>query len=335
MEWKAACVALLLSAPPVAAQAAEVPQWTRFVDPSEGAFAVDVPAGWVTSGGLARRNALQMWPWVSAVSPDGSIIVGLGDPGLQSHVLPTQMLAMTGFTEGRLYNGGGGTTYIVGRYQTGRDFAVGYGLSKLSQYCAGVQTTKVQDRADVGRQLSDAATQTTAGEATFTCSKQGVPTVGTLYAATSLFMMPMAGPGAGLWYPSLLAGAVSPQASAGAAASMVAHMLDSYQVSPAWIGRQSQTTMEASRITTAAGHAVSKAITQSWQDRNASMDRNSEAGSRQRLGIERYVNPSTGSGYTVDSQHEYNWVKPNGAVVGTDTLTAPPDATQLQREPPR
>jgi hypothetical protein len=63
-------------------------QWTKFIDPNEGSFLMDVPAGWRISGGLARRNALQMWPWISAVSPDGNTVLAFGDPTLQSYTLP-------------------------------------------------------------------------------------------------------------------------------------------------------------------------------------------------------------------------------------------------------
>ena len=87
-----------------------------FVDPNEGSFSMDVPACRRISGGLARRNALQFWPWLTAVSPDGNTILAFGDPSLQSYISPNQMLAATGFGEG---SGGGGTIYVVSRYLPG------------------------------------------------------------------------------------------------------------------------------------------------------------------------------------------------------------------------
>jgi hypothetical protein len=110
--------AMLVRTAAAQTQVAAVPfiQWEKFVDPNEGSFWMEVPSGWRISGGLARRNALQFWPWLTAVSPDGDTIIAFGDPNLQSYVLPTPSLAAAGFHEGSLYSGGGGTLYVVRRY---------------------------------------------------------------------------------------------------------------------------------------------------------------------------------------------------------------------------
>jgi hypothetical protein len=72
-----------------------------FVDPNEGSFSMDVPACRRISGGLA-----------------------FGDPSLQSYISPNQMLAATGFGEGSVFNGGGGTVYVVSRYLPGLALSV-------------------------------------------------------------------------------------------------------------------------------------------------------------------------------------------------------------------
>ena len=65
--------AMLVRAAAAQTEVAAVPfiQWEKFVDPNEGSFWMEVPSGWRISSGLARRNALQFWPWLTAVSPDG------------------------------------------------------------------------------------------------------------------------------------------------------------------------------------------------------------------------------------------------------------------------
>ncbi len=153
-------------------------------------------------------------------------------------------------------------------------------------------------------------------------------------SATTLYPMPMVGPGAGLWYPSVLAGFVAPQPLSGVAAGVMGHMLASFETSPAWVARQSQTTMAVSHIATEANHAVSRSIMQSWAQRGAALDRSMDAGSRVRLGIDYLADPSTGRRYTVENKHQFYWIDPQGSITGTDTDTPPPGSVrQLQTVP--
>jgi hypothetical protein len=176
---------------PVAAQtpvpALPFRQWSKFTDPNEGSFSIEVPVGWRVSGGLQRRNALQFWPWLTAVTPDGNTILAFGDPALQSYVLPTPGLAMTGFREGSLYNGGLGTMYVVSGCIPGQNFAVGYGNQQLPRFCTDVRVTAAADRPDLAaRFASGGFSQTTAGEARFTCRRNGTAMEAYVFCATSL-----------------------------------------------------------------------------------------------------------------------------------------------------
>src|SRR5215472_2754721 len=47
--------------------------WTRFTDPVEHAFTIDVPKGWQVAGGTRRMNAVEIRAGVDALSPDGAI----------------------------------------------------------------------------------------------------------------------------------------------------------------------------------------------------------------------------------------------------------------------
>jgi hypothetical protein len=277
---------------------------------------------------------LQMWTWVSAVSPDGNTVLAFGDPNLQSYTLPNPMLAMAGFREGSLYNGGGGTLYVVSRYRSGQEFAAGYGQQVLPRFCTEIRQTGGRDRADIGGQFSGGGAYTTVGEARFTCRKGDMPMEAYVFCATSLFMMPPPAQGAGFWYPSFLYGFLAPQKLAGIAAGVAAHMLASIEIDPQWVARQSETNMAVSRIATTTGHAMSNTIMQGWEERGAAIDRVMEEGSRARLGVDIYSDPATGNRYTVENTHRYYWVNPQGSVVGTDTDTPPAGFERLQRVPP-
>ncbi|WP_165069347.1 hypothetical protein [Paludisphaera rhizosphaerae] len=52
--------------------------FSRFTDPVQGTFTMDVPGGWRTRGGLAHPQPGDRRPWVEAISPDGVAI--LADP---------------------------------------------------------------------------------------------------------------------------------------------------------------------------------------------------------------------------------------------------------------
>src|SRR5579884_1652133 len=52
--------------------------WTRFTDPVENAFFIDVPAGWKAEGGLVRRSPVDYSMFLRALSPDNAIMLIVG-----------------------------------------------------------------------------------------------------------------------------------------------------------------------------------------------------------------------------------------------------------------
>ncbi len=148
-------------------------KWTRFSDPVEGAFSLDVPAGWKNAGGTVRRNALQVFGAEMTVSPNGNTIIALNDARLVSYVVPTALMAYAGFKIGSIYDGGGGTRYVVAPYQNGQQFASWYGQVTLPSFCTNIALVSSGARPDVNQQLSQLARSfglgADAGEATFTC----------------------------------------------------------------------------------------------------------------------------------------------------------------------
>jgi hypothetical protein len=82
-------VGLALSPLPIWAQGAGV-AWTRFQDPFEKAFTVEVPQGWTVRGGLFRMGFSDERPMVDLTSPDGQINVRLGDISIPVYTAPNQ-----------------------------------------------------------------------------------------------------------------------------------------------------------------------------------------------------------------------------------------------------
>jgi hypothetical protein len=341
MKWLGIVAALMCMAQTATAQSgvptAAIPmvrKWTKFSDPQEGAFQVDVPQGWQVVGGTVRRNALQYRSWVNATSPDRATIIAINDPNEWSYVIPTPLLAASGFREGSLYSGGGGTIYTVARYLDGQQFAVAWTKRKLATLCGRPRLVNSRARPDLTRQINAYAgaygIRHDAGEANFTCMKESLG----LSAYVVADVVSISGQFGAIWYAQTIAGFLSPTPVAGVAAGLLAHMLGSVQVNPAWLARNSQMSMEVSRAAAQTNAAISDSIMRGWENRGAVIDHVMEEGSRARLGIDVYADPATGTEYTVAHDHNFYWVNPSGTVVGTETDTAPKGFSRLNRVPP-
>jgi hypothetical protein len=340
MKWLCIVAALALLAQTAAAQtgvrAAAIPivrKWTKFNDPQEGAFQVDVPQGWKVAGGTIRRNALQYRSWVNATSPDGATIVAINDPNEWSYVIPIPLLAASGFAEGSLY-GGAGTIYTVAPYRNGQQFAVAWTQRKLATLCGAIKLVNSRARPELTGRISAYAgaygIRHDAGEANFTCVKARLG----LTAYVVADVVSISGQIGAIWYAETIAGFLSPSPVAGVAAGLLAHMLGSVQVNPEWIARNSQMSMQVSHAAAQTNAAISDSIMRGWENRGAVIDRVMEQGSRARLGIDIYADPTTGRKYTVANDHNFYWVNPSGTVVGTETDTAPKGFSRLSRVPP-
>lgn len=318
-------------------QALPLVKWTRLIDPAEGAFSIDVPAGWNNTGRLLRYNALQYISYETTISPNGASIVGINNPNLVSYEILTPMLAQLGFRVGSIYDGGGGTRYIVAPYLSGQQFALWYGQAVLPSYCTGLRVTASAPRSDISQRITQfersLGISIDAGEASFTCSKNGMPMVAYVFAQSNAVAL---GTGGGFWYGQPVLSFLAPSALAGAVAGMLSHMYASVQINPQWVQRQEQTNMAVSEIATQTEAVISQGIMTGYENREATLDKVMDEGERARLGIDYYADPATGQQYVVSNTANYYWVDAQGNVVGTSTDTSPGAGyTNLQRVPPQ
>jgi hypothetical protein len=346
---KVACIALLLvllfvpSPTTVSAQnpgksVAAIPivrHWQVFSDPNEGAFQIEVPQGWRVGGGTARRSALQFRLWATAISPDGYTILSVNDPQAIYYIAPSPMLSSGGFSMGSVYSPGGGNAYVVAPYQSGSQFAAYWGGGKLSSFCTSVTIVGSRERPDLSQRVN-AITASLGiyydfGETTFSCNRNGVPMTANFMVSTLII-----GGSVGMWMPDTIESFVAPAPVAGLAAGILAHMVKSHQVNPTWAMGQSETTAAVSRITAQTNNYISDTIMSGWEQRGATIDRVMEEGSRTRLGIDIYSDPTTETEYTVGNTSNHYWTDAAGNVVGTDTDNAPGAGyRRLNRVPPR
>ncbi|MGH9355615.1 MAG: hypothetical protein ACRD10_05740, partial [Terriglobia bacterium] len=91
-----------LSAPGYALGPPPVPQLAPWVDPTEHAFTVKVPAGWRVTGGTHRNSPIDARNWVKAESADGKIKVWIDDPSILPRQAPHPFYYRLGWYEGRV-----------------------------------------------------------------------------------------------------------------------------------------------------------------------------------------------------------------------------------------
>ncbi len=223
--------------------------WTRFIDPSENAFAADVPQGWTVKGGVTRLTTIVATGWLTAVSPDGAVQIFVGDPEIPFFNVPRQDQQ-----EGAQLKPTAAQTApeVALRYRGGIAFAELYGPSHLAAVgCTGATPTARQDLPDIARrsyarsqtmvsgirtQFAYTPPQHEAGLVTYTCQSGGRPFVAGVIADTA---QPIA---AGFWSARVMGYLAAPNQAALAKAILL-HVLASRQWNPQW----DQATREAAQ----------------------------------------------------------------------------------------
>ena len=100
----AASLLLTVAAKAEAPRALPVPRFTRWVDPIEHAFTVELPEGWHITGGTHRDSAIDARSYVSAGSPDGQIKVWFDDLNICHAKFPIRPITLWDGTKGKLFN---------------------------------------------------------------------------------------------------------------------------------------------------------------------------------------------------------------------------------------
>jgi hypothetical protein len=209
--------------------------WTRFTDPNENAFSIDVPAGWKVQGGMVRRNALDVSAFLRALAPDGSSMILMGDPGPAVFRLP-------GYLAGP----------AAKAYSPGQQFARQYAQTTLPSLCTGPKFVSGANRADIASGPFAKAvpgSRYDAGEVNFSCTHNGQPTGAYWVAGTYTY------PLAATWGYNLLDGCIAANNKIDLCKRMILHMLLSMRSDPTWVKAQQARVDAAARnlnvITTA------------------------------------------------------------------------------------
>lgn len=289
---------------------ADALQFVSWSDPREGAFSVDVPRGWQVQGGAFRAAPVDVRPSVEVRSPDGEVVVRLGDPDLPTFIEPIAF-----FPEGSVYNPYG-TPMMSRRLTSGRTFASQYAASR----CRDAELVAAADRADAVQQINAIyrrylpSAQITAGDATFRCGAR----VGYYFAG--LQVSRMGGPA--MWKAEYLLGYLASPARAQEADAVMTRLIDSFAINPQWLAMQGGVAQGTSQAVTEAGNAISKMVSESYWTTQAIGSEISRRRSNANLGVED-VKDEFGNTYRVESGSNHYWINPRGTIVGTNVDAVP------------
>ena len=120
-------------------------QYVRWADPLEKAFTISVPQGWKVLGGMYRFGALDSRAAVTLLSPDGGILVKLGQKDFGAFTEP--MHTPYGSMRGGTLPTAGGSGIQIQSYTSGQQLAQHY-VQGVKE-CSGVRQLSSNNRQDL------------------------------------------------------------------------------------------------------------------------------------------------------------------------------------------
>jgi hypothetical protein len=306
------------------AQTLSVSSYTTFSDPLEHAFTMQVPSGWKTVGGMARRAALQINPFLRSLSPDKKTYLIIGEPTLPGYVPPSQMRNTIGYHEGKMFDSGLGGLSMVLHYMPGTEFARNYGQSVFQGLCTNLRYTGGRERADMAANADRLVPPppgvpeiSTGGEARFSCMHGGQEMEARMQAVTRIDRNNVA------WYVIFLKGFIAPRPVAEQAQQILDRVGSSYTWNEAWSRKQSAIDQQAAI-------QINRNIREYYRQEQPvihSMNATDENFSEMDdivSGYSNYRDPNTGNVYKLSNTNPNKWTDPaTGRIVSTETNSPP------------
>ena len=325
-NWRPVCLRILESFTydPAAVRPDElgVVRLSPWTEPNEGAFTIDVPAGWQVQGGLVRPYIDAA---VSLLISRGDEWIAFNDPAVPIYACPNWVLDMAGFTRGSSYNPGGSPTdLVVWDYLDGVHYVRDILAPRLAKSAEGL---KVTGAAEVSAPASNnplvarssAAVAVLADAAGFNYKVK---------VLTQLIQVPGS---PGVWMASVAACRARPENSEAVGRLMEA-IGGSIRVDPGWAARESQAVAQRSQIISQTGEEIAQIISDTFAYQSAVEDHTSHEWSNAMLGRTDVYDPDSGEVWNVPSGAQSYW-KRGFEIWGSSTTSPPvvdPDFVELQ-----
>lgn len=300
-----------------------VQSYYNFTDPREGAFSIEVPQDWlVTNGSGVIRPYIDAGIAFQAASPMGQEFF-YQDPYGYIYTTPNQVLDYTGFTEGSLYNPGGGNNQpmMVKHYMEADEVA----QELLATSKIQITNINITKRPDLAIPSSPIITKQSAAELSFEYLENNKPMKAVFLVRTALVEIS----GTGVWSVSLFE-YHSPIALLNQTEVIILNMQKSFKIDQAWAKREQEEIRKRAVILSQSQNDISEIITSTFEVRSNSMDDINQKWDDYIRGVENVYDPQTGQHYAVDAGSNYYWIGNDGTVYGTDVNENPLPDEDLQ-----
>jgi hypothetical protein len=305
-----------------AAKPINVGGYTRFEDPLEHAFTMEVPADWHTVGGLARRSALQINPFLRSLSPDETTYLLIGEPTLPSYVPPTPMRNALGYREGKMFDSGLGGLSMVLHFMSGGEFARSYGQTVLASLCRDVRFRQSVERPDMAQSADQLVptpipSQSSGGEARFSCTHHGHHTEARIEAVTRTTRDNV------MWNVIFLKGFLASSNEADKAEEILTRVGGSFKFDPAWLQKQSNLDQQAAAAINQRMRDFFRQEQGVIQKLNA-LDDTFSAMDEIVSGYSTYHDAATGNDFKLGNTDPYKWIdNSTGRIFSTPDAVPP------------
>ena len=238
--WLMSLVAIVLvsfAAPAVSAPAVN-PNWVNYKDIAEGAFSMEVPAGWQVQGGMWRFGYFDARWMMTVRTLDGAMVIRLDDVSVPPYALPGPSTGQAGQRYARPQQ----FQMMVADYQTAGDYAQMYAKRRFKSVCDSLSPRSGNTwHPDLPAAFAPESNPQRVTEASFSfdCNTSHGQRIATVYARTTQFAVSS---GAGFWVADPLISVLTTKQDERASYAIAQHMLDSWRKNPQWVAYQNRLT---------------------------------------------------------------------------------------------
>ncbi len=226
------------SAPSTNTNASMTTHWIHYMDVAEGAFSMDVPAGWQVQGGMWRFEYFDARWMMTVRTLDGAMVIRLDDVSLPPYVLPSPSTGPAGqpYTKPQQFQ------MMVADYQNADDYARLYANHRFKSVCKSLTArsgTPWRPTMPPGFALGPNVQKISQASLSLVCATSEGQRIVTVYARTTQFPVVY---GSGFWVADPLISILTTKQDEHASYAVAQHMLASWRKNPKWVAYQNQLT---------------------------------------------------------------------------------------------
>jgi len=198
--------------------------WIQYTDTAEGAFSMDVPAGWQIQGGMYRFGYFDIRWMMDARSLDGKVVLRVDDVNIPPYVLPA---ANTG-RDGQPYTRPQQFQMMVSSYREAQPYGENYAKHRFGSVCTSMTPSAASWTPTMPSDWQlPAGVKSSQASLAYTCSTSDGPRTVELFLRTQVLQN-------GLWTVDPVISIIASPDRIAFAQDTVQHMVDTWQQNPEW-----------------------------------------------------------------------------------------------------